>query len=515
MTIAGQPAGDETFRLLARGPQKQIITRSTLKQGGGEIHVEATLVVDASYRPVGGEVKHTTGDKVRAMTLATEGGQLVVKTEGAEPLHEHEKDKPSALFVDSLVISHLMPMCVLGGDADKDVRIFPGIDLKLSGGQQVAFTTAGGKRELTYFKLANPNGNIVELLCDGTKLAIVRQGAIDLLAVRQGYEDVQAHVVKAANRKPDLPGTLQEVERSVRVSGGAVLACSLVMPAERRSPLPALVLLNGAGPQDRDADSPPGGPVKVAFMKHLAIVLGQSHVATLRCDDPGVGKSTGSLDKATLDTLVADGMAMLGTLRSEAGIDPARVGVLGHGEGASVASIIATRDNNLKALVMLGALGRTFDVATIEERDDDMRKAGVKAADIETEHKRFARLYDAVRAGKPLPADVSEDERKMLEPALPYLASLLRFDPIKALKPVKIPVFVGQGGKDDEATPKDAKLLMGGLAADKKATLKSYPTLSHFFTPVKTETNEDYADPTLAIDLAFLGDLSKWAEGAL
>jgi hypothetical protein len=91
---------------------------------------------------------------------------------------------------------------------------------------------------------------------------------------------------------------------------GVNLAGTLTLPAGT-GPFPAVVLITGSGPQDRDE----------AVMSHrpflvLADHLTRQGIAVLRCDDRGFGKSTGSFAKAIDADFVEDTLATVAYLRT-------------------------------------------------------------------------------------------------------------------------------------------------------------------------------------------------------
>src|SRR6202020_704780 len=105
--------------------------------------------------------------------------------------------------------------------------------------------------------------------------------------------------------------------------------------------LPAVIFLSGAGPQDRDEDTVGPGGVKLSVFKVMAIALAEKGIASIRCDDRGTGKSTGTFEQATLSTFVRDAEEVVKALRARPDVDPARIGLVGHSEGGVVAPVVA------------------------------------------------------------------------------------------------------------------------------------------------------------------------------
>lgn len=520
LTIGGRDVGSETFTIVDSARGHELKSKTTLRFGDRTFVSEGVLTTDAAWKPQAASFKDKNGDATTSITMARrEDGVLDQKVvlPNAEP-KDFAETQPSDLYLSDTAFSQLTAVCAIAGTENKDLSVFPGQPMQL-GAKSALPEALSGKRALSYIPFILGGKNGVEVICDGPKVVIARYPTVGITAVRGGYEEVAAAIAKAALHKPEVPAGLAELPRKVTSSadGGAALACSLLLPSDRSATLPAVVFVTRSGPQDRDDDSPGGGGVKKALFKNIAIGLAQAGVASLRCDDRGVADSTGSLIKATLDTIVADTAAQVAALRAEPGIDPDRIAIIGHEEGSVVAPMVAEKDNQIKALALLAAPGRTLDQIFLAQRDEANRQQGFKDAYVAQEHKRLAAIYAAIRAGKPLPANTAAEERKVIEPALPWLASHFRHDPLKTLAKLKIPIFAAQGGKDIQISVKeDTEKVRATLArGNKRSVVKVYPQLTHVFAPAKTGGPADYSDPDLHVDPEFIGDLVTFLKGVL
>lgn len=136
--------------------------------------------------------------------------------------------------------------------------------------------------------------------------------------------------------------------------GDITLAGTLTLP-HGEGPHPALVLVSGSGPQDRDSAIPDVAPGYRPF-KWIAEHLSARGIAVLRCDDRGVGESTGSFAAATTADFADDAEAALTYLLSRPDIDPGRVGLLGHSEGAMVVAMVAARNKDVAFAVSMAGV---------------------------------------------------------------------------------------------------------------------------------------------------------------
>ena len=128
-----------------------------------------------------------------------------------------------------------------------------------------------------------------------------------------------------------------------------MLAGTLTLP-KGEGPFPAVLLIPGSGPQDRDESLASHRPFLL-----IADAFTRKGIAVLRCDKRGVGKSTGNPDTATTMDLAADSKAALAYLKSRKEVDGTRIGLLGHSEGAIIAPYLAGHSKDVKWLVLLAA----------------------------------------------------------------------------------------------------------------------------------------------------------------
>jgi len=138
------------------------------------------------------------------------------------------------------------------------------------------------------------------------------------------------------------PATIEREGAEVMIDGpGGKLAGTLLMPksAPTTGKPPAVVFITGSGPQDRDETI-----FGHRLFEPIALALAADGIASLRCDDRGVGGSTGDLSTATTHDFAADTRAQIEWLRTQGKVDPARVGVIGHSEGALIGTLLCASD---------------------------------------------------------------------------------------------------------------------------------------------------------------------------
>ena len=155
-----------------------------------------------------------------------------------------------------------------------------------------------------------------------------------------------------SDRSPVEPRVQNEDVAIQNEASGVTLSGTLTTP-EGPGSFPAAMLLSVGLPNDRDMTHPNGPKLFRTLAEHLA----RNGIATLRCDDRGVGGSTGSYFETTISDLADDALAGVEFLRKRAGIDPLKVGVIGNSEGAMVGAIAASRSDHVTFVVMLAGVG--------------------------------------------------------------------------------------------------------------------------------------------------------------
>src|SRR5262245_36227357 len=156
---------------------------------------------------------------------------------------------------------------------------------------------------------------------------------------------------KAARpQEPKKPYPYRVEEVSVEREDGAVkLAASLTLP-KGDGPFAAVVLIAAPGAYDRDSTHDGHKPYLV-----LADALTRQGLVVLRYDQRGTGKSTGNWAKVDGPAFIEDTRAALNYLRGRKDIDPAKVGLLGHGEGGIVARLVAADRKEAAWLILVSA----------------------------------------------------------------------------------------------------------------------------------------------------------------
>ncbi|APR87158.1 Hydrolase, alpha/beta fold family functionally coupled to Phosphoribulokinase [Minicystis rosea] len=296
-------------------------------------------------------------------------------------------------------------------------------------------------------------------------------------------------------------------ERAVNVGNAPALPGTLTLP-KGAGPFPVVVLVHGSGPQDADESL---GGAKV--FKDLAWGLGSRGIATLRYVKR-TRHSPAGVETVKQEILDA-ARAAVELCRGTAELDPKRVVVIGHSEGAEWAPKIAVENPSVAAIVMLAAPSRPLQDLVL-----DQFTYFAKLAPDDTEAKKKVTEAQAFKKRLDDPGLKPDDEVSFPGGAGTlkgtYLLSLRGYDPTKVAAGLSIPILLLQGDRDYQVTAPDLARFQHALGKKPNVTIKQYPALNHLFiagkgTPGPSEYQlPGHVDEQVIGDIAtFVGKLAK------
>lgn len=314
---------------------------------------------------------------------------------------------------------------------------------------------------------------------------------------------------------------------------GVRLAGTLTLP-RAKGPFPAVLLITGSGPQDRNETILGHRPFLV-----LADYLTRRGIAVLRVDDRGVGGSSAGAPTATSENYAGDVLAGVEFLKNRKEINPLQIGLIGHSEGGMIAPMAAIRSKDIAFIVLIAGLGQRGDGVILLQTDLLLKASGTGDETIKQTHRIFERLFTILKketdntvAEKQIretlnteTAAMTEGQRKAFAPILAtintqiplYLSNWFRFflkyDPHPTLTKVRIPVLAITGEKDLQAPPKEN--LSGIAAALKEGGNKDYttvmlPQLNHLLQTSQTGLPSEYGEIEETISPVALQTISDW-----
>jgi len=269
---------------------------------------------------------------------------------------------------------------------------------------------------------------------------------------------------------------------------------TLTIPKDK-GPWPAVVLVHGSGPNDRDETV--GG---VRVFRDLAEGLSSRGVAVLRYDkrtkvhphecaaDPNF-----TMTQETVD----DAVRAAALLRTEADIDPRRIYVLGHSQGGYMMPRIMQADTRLAGVIVMAGNVRPLEELIVAQTE---YLFGLKGQLTDTERAQL----DAIRKDpwKVLPGVTAK-----------YRADLKDYQPVPLAAASPEPMLILQGERDYQVTMKDFALWKAGLAHKPNVTFHSYPALNHLFVAGQGQSRpEEYEKPAHVAPEA-IADIAGWIDG--
>lgn len=366
------------------------------------------------------------------------------------------------------------------------------------------------------------------------------QAGLSLALTLERIPAAQAATVRRPQRPhPPFPYATEAVSFT-NPAGNITLSGTLTLP-RGDGPHPAMVLISGSGPQDRNSMLMGHEPFLL-----WADVLTRQGIAVLRFDDRGVGGSTGDWAQTTLAQRAADVRAAMRLLKRRSDIAAEHIGLLGHSEGAVVASMVAARSDDVDFLVLLSAPAVPGDELLARQNALIFEANGMSAqgaSNYAAALRQALQPVIALPAHQPLPAELRQALRAKLRSAadamsssdravyastdaagfaatldrlvdalaMPSIRSFLRHDPRPALRQVKAPVLAIYGSKDLQVPPQqNVPALRAALAANPETTIEVLAGLNHLLQPAHTGLPSEYGRIETTIAPKVLDMVGHW-----
>jgi len=301
--------------------------------------------------------------------------------------------------------------------------------------------------------------------------------------------------------QPSLPAqprplseTSEFTEKEVVFSSQDIMLSGTLTFPRGKPPFPAVLLIAGSGPVDRNENVPQG--IKLNTFSELAQRLAECGFAVLRYDKRGVGKSGGDFASSGLYELVADAQSALEFLAAQPEINSKKIALLGHSEGGTIACMVAAQNPIASALVLMATPARSLVELVKEQITYLYLISGVKDSRVIQEAiAQQEKIFEALAQGK-------KDVEGVPIPLWKWWKDYLYFNPQEWFQKIRIPTLILQGEKDYQVKTEDA-LKIAAILKQNGVTyeLAILPNLDHLFRPVKGEFSspEEYLDTSRTI----------------
>ncbi|NIM52934.1 MAG: alpha/beta fold hydrolase [Gemmatimonadales bacterium] len=345
--------------------------------------------------------------------------------------------------------------------------------------------------------------------------------------------------LKRGEPKPEAPAEpVPYLEEEVQFANGDVtLAGTLTLP-EGGGPHPAVVMITGSGPQNRDEELFGFKPFRI-----IADHLTRNGLAVLRYDDRGVGGSTGNTMAATSSDFADDALAAVRLLVERTEIDSEAIGLVGHSEGALVAAIAASRSPDLAFIVMLAGTAVSGEEILYAQSALIMRANGATDEEVSDNAALQRQIFEAVRTDEgweavrqgvevqirrsidDLPAErrqeitdvdslvASRVEQQLVAVRSPWFRSFLDYNPATDLEHVRVPVLAVFGENDLQVPPAVNRVPMEQAlqkAGNADYTITVIPGANHLFLASETGNPSEYATQEKVFVPELLETVTTW-----
>ncbi|MHB8905371.1 MAG: alpha/beta hydrolase family protein [Melioribacteraceae bacterium] len=406
---------------------------------------------------------------------------------------------------------------------------------KLENYQLAVFTF---KKNKLHFELPSQAGTAKfdgELIVDSIKGKILQAGIQGTFYLARSEEQ---KTIPKSESKINEPLPYLEDEVAFK-SGRILLAGTLTIPKEEKK-YPAVILLTGSGPQNRDEEI-----YGFKIFQKIADYLTRRGIAVLRYDDRGVGGSTGNTMQSTTEDFAGDAQAAIDFLKKQKNIDPKKIGFLGHSEGAIIAPMVAANSNDVAFMVLMSGTGVNGGEVLLEQQKLILKASGVADSLINQNLELQKEINKALNNNKDL-NDIRNDiqtfaekDYETLSPDIkasikdkkayinstvqsqimvfnnPWFKYFINYDPAPALQKVKVPVLMTFGELDlqvpvNQNKPKMEDALRLGGNNNFKSII--FPKANHLYQEAKTGSPGEYNELEKEFVPGFLEKIGDWIE---
>ncbi|MEL6499104.1 MAG: alpha/beta fold hydrolase [Planctomycetota bacterium] len=365
---------------------------------------------------------------------------------------------------------------------------------------------------------------------DGNATGVLRQAGGEFpTTMRLAAEGESLGPNRPQEPKPPFPHTTEEI--TIETAAGHTLAGTLTIPNEGLADgaaHPLAIMITGSGPQDRDETILGHKPFLV-----LADHLARRGIASIRCDDRGVGASTGDFQTATTLDFADDVRAQVAFAAGRG--DVASIGLIGHSEGALIAPFVAVDTDAVGWLVLLAGpgvpgrevLGRQLvalakaEGATDEANLDEQVRLQQAAFDaslagdttsFDAAIRELVEIQLAASGASATEAEIAStvrQQRGVIQS--PWFQAFLELDAREPLRKVEQPVLVLNGELDTQVlADQNVPAIEAALKHNDDVEVRVLPGLNHLFQPATTGAFSEYAEIEITFDPGALEIISGW-----
>lgn len=317
--------------------------------------------------------------------------------------------------------------------------------------------------------------------------------------------EAQAQYTAPAYVKPEA-FTEQEVTVG---SGEWRLPGTLALPTGP-GPFPALVLVHGSGPNDRDETLAVNKP-----FRDLAQGLASRGIAVLRYDKRtkiyGAKIAAANAPFTVKEEVLDDALAAVELLRQAAKIDPQRIFVLGHSLGGMLIPRIGLADQKLAGLIVMAGPTRPLEDLMLEQMQYLAALSGTPTAEAQQQLDEVRRQIATVKS-----PELTASTAAALALGAPgsYWLDLRGYHPAEVALALSQPLLILQGGRDYQVTRDDYDGWVQALSGRHSVSCKFYPDLNHLFMEGTGKSTPDEYNRRGPVAQIVIDDVADWIKSS-
>src|SRR5882672_72516 len=447
------------------------------------------------------------GVDINLQTTFENGTAVSRGMQGTSPIATTDMVSPQSVLLPNVFFgSHAVLARRLAGAA-------PGTEFRafLGPGAQVAFRLRSEVTEQMQFGTSTFDVHHYELVFDnaGTPLAVHLYADNVGTLVRVGVPAQFLDVVR-----DDIAGSISRTrvtsnpgdEAVIIPAPGFNLGATITRPAAAAGRLPAVVLIGGVESDDRD-----GTAFGVPILANLAAGISQAEFLAVRYDKRGYGQSGGRRESATISDLSDDLRAIVKWLSDRKDVDAKRIVVLGHGEGAWLALLAASRDRRIGGVISVDAPSTTGAELALEQQQHALDRLKATPAERQQKIELQRKIQAAVLSGKGWEG-VPPELRKQAD--TPWTQSVLSFDPASVIEDVRQPILFVHAELDRQIPVSHVERLVDLARKESKSKSVEVVTIrgvNHLLVPAVTGEPDEYASLSdLNVSKDVTGAIDAW-----
>jgi len=347
-------------------------------------------------------------------------------------------------------------------------------------------------------------------------------------------ENSQENEKKQVNRPqhPEPPFKYSEIAISFQNEKEGIELKGNITKPNGEGPFPAVVLVTGSGPQDRNSE--------IFGHKQFLVIadyLTNQGIVVLRYDERGVGESEGKFSSATSVDFKEDAIYALNYLRSQSYVENQKVGLIGHSEGGLIAWLIGAEKNKADFLISLAPPVVPISDMMLKQTEDISRSSGspqelvnqqvsinkkfydliAQSQNSDEALSKISDLVNEIMAVYGLGKEILEQQASSLSSTFeksinPWFYNFIKTNPEDYISKITVPTFAAFGGKDLQvnAAQNGNRLIELFQTEPELLELHHYPELNHLFQKAETGAVSEYENIEETFNLAVLRDITSF-----